>query len=511
VPERVERCTREADPIAELGTTRRSARHAHHHNHDVRARHYALRAVRPSPARVDAPEPDAWFPLVPIPETLDQMLDDATLAAELEMLELDADRADFVAELHALQQDFWATAAVRLHEVAARIPVAPDPEPPERRRERARRVGAGATRRGSRNRIAGTALLVAVIGAFAAVGSSVVGASAPQRDVTVTIDGRTFPRTVRAATVGDVLRMEGIRMRPDDRVVPAPEVALRTGMGIEVLRAFPVDVDVDGAVRTVRTTLRSPTALRRHLGIGAGLVIESAPRELNAGTRVAFRTPHDVTLLVDGRTIVAARTGALDVGALLVAQGIELGPRDEVTPGPATRLADGMSVRVFRLAEGEVAERVEIPFATQLRDDPNLPVGQTRVIQPGVPGIQRAIFRVVSRDDGSVVTKVQTGSELLAAPVDQVVVKGTQPLRPRAGGSATWYGTGPGPGTCAHLTLRFGTMVTLTNPDTGATARCRVADRGPESWTGHVIDLSPDVFRRLAPLSQGVVRVNLNY
>jgi uncharacterized protein YabE (DUF348 family) len=510
VPERLQRCTREADPIAELGTTRRSARHAHH-NHDVRARHYALRAVRPSPARVDAPEPDAWFPLVPITGPPD----DATLAAELELLELDADRADFVTELHALQADFWATAAVRLQEVASRIPIAPDPLPApasrERRRERERSVDAGATRQASRNRIVGTVLLAAVLGAFAAVAPSMVGASVPQRDITVSIDGRTFARTVRAGTVGDVLRMEGIALRPDDRVVPESGTALRTGMPIEVLRAFPVDVDVDGAVRTVRTTLRSPTALREHLGIAEGLIVESAPRRLSAGTRIAFRTPHDVTLVVDGRTIAAARTGALDVGALLVAQGIELGPRDEVTPGPATRLADGMSIRVFRLAEGEVAERMEIPFGAQMRDDPNLPVGQTRVIQPGVPGIQRVIYRVVTRDDGSVVTKVLAGSEQLAPPVDQVVVKGTQPLRPRASGSATWYGTGPGPGTCAHLTLRFGTMVTLTNPETGATARCRVADRGPESWTGHVIDLSPDVFRRLAPLSQGVVPVNLNY
>jgi rare lipoprotein A (peptidoglycan hydrolase) len=101
--------------------------------------------------------------------------------------------------------------------------------------------------------------------------------------------------------------------------------------------------------------------------------------------------------------------------------------------------------------------------------------------------------------------KHRIGSELLVPPVSQVVVKGTQPLAPSASGSATWYGTGPGPGTCAHLSLKFGTIVTLTNRATGATATCRVADRGPESWTGHIIDLSPDVFRRLAPLSQGVI------
>jgi uncharacterized protein YabE (DUF348 family) len=514
---------READPIAEHGT-RRTARqaHGHGHNHDVRARHYALRAVRPSPARTDAPEPDVWFPLVPmdagavpigllVDGPFEALVDDATLAAEMEALELDASRADFTTELRELEADFWTTAARRLEEVAARIPPAPDPAPA---RAKPHTLPAPRTtgERRHRHRVAGTVIVVAVLGAFAAVLPGVVGASAPQRDITVSIDGRTFARTVRAATVRDVLRMEDIALGPQDRAVPSPATALRTGMAIEVLRAFPVDVDVDGVVRTVRTTVRSPVALKHELEIGAGLVIGSAPRELTAGTRVSFRTPHDVTLQVDGRTIIAPRTAALDVGALLAAHSVALGPHDEVTPGPSTRLANGMRVRVYRLAEGEIAEHVEIPFTTETRDDPNLPVGQTKVIQGGSPGIQRSIYRVVTREDGTVVTRVPRGSEVLHPPVAQVVVRGTQPIPPKASGSATWYGTGPGPGTCAHLTLRFGTIVTMTNLANGATARCRVADRGPESWTGHVIDLSPDVFRRLAPLSQGVIpRLALSY
>jgi rare lipoprotein A (peptidoglycan hydrolase) len=147
-----------------------------------------------------------------------------------------------------------------------------------------------------------------------------------------------------------------------------------------------------------------------------------------------------------------------------------------------------------------------------MRDDPNLPVGQTRTIQGGVAGLRRDLYQVTTRDDGAVIARKQIGSELLTPPVAQVIVKGTQPLPPSASGSATWYGTAPGRGTCAHLSLKFGTIVTLTNMATGATAQCRVADRGPEAWTGHIIDLAPDVFRRLAPLSQGVIpRIALSY
>lgn len=63
---------------------------------------------------------------------------------------------------------------------------------------------------------------------------------------------------------------------------------------------------------------------------------------------------------------------------------------------------------------------------------------------------------------------------------------------------------------CAHRTLRFGTTVTIRNPANGKTATCVVRDRGP-FVSGRVIDLSTATFSQLAPLSQGVVRVELNW
>jgi rare lipoprotein A (peptidoglycan hydrolase) len=76
-------------------------------------------------------------------------------------------------------------------------------------------------------------------------------------------------------------------------------------------------------------------------------------------------------------------------------------------------------------------------------------------------------------------------------------------------GGATWYDAAP-PGTCAHKTLPKGTVVTITSLSTGATASCTVADRGPYA-DGMIIDLAKDVFTRLAPLSQGVVQVRINW
>jgi uncharacterized protein YabE (DUF348 family) len=498
--------------------------------------------VRPSPARAEAPEPDVWFPILSITAELDAL----DITAELEELDLDVGRAHFDAELTAHETDFWSSAPNGLEAAVARIrfvepeapelplmpallelvdtlapaPVAPvAPEAPEVHDDAEATAPSLSLRarlllalRGTdfRTRLVGTLLVLALVGALATVFPSVVGASVPQRYVTITLDGTTVARTVRLATVGDVLAHETILVHPGDQVIPTAATELREGMHIHVLRSFPVDVEVDGVVTTLRTTRRTPGALRHDLGIGSALVA-TTPARLAAGSTIAFRTPHAVTLKVDGTTINAPRSTALDVAGLLTDRGIALGPRDEVTPAANTRLANGMNVEVFRLADNQVAERVAVPFTTETRDDPNLPVGQTRMIQAGVAGLRRDLYQVTTRDDGSVVARTQIGSELLTPPVAQVVVKGTQPLPPSASGSATWYGTAPGRGTCAHLSLKFGTIVTLTNRATGATAQCRVADRGPEAWTGHIIDLAPDVFRRLAPLSQGVISVALSY
>jgi rare lipoprotein A (peptidoglycan hydrolase) len=76
-------------------------------------------------------------------------------------------------------------------------------------------------------------------------------------------------------------------------------------------------------------------------------------------------------------------------------------------------------------------------------------------------------------------------------------------------GGATWYDAAPA-GTCAHRTLPFGTVVTITNQSNGATATCTVGDRGPYA-DGMVIDLAKDVFSKLAPLSTGVIQVRISW
>jgi rare lipoprotein A len=79
-------------------------------------------------------------------------------------------------------------------------------------------------------------------------------------------------------------------------------------------------------------------------------------------------------------------------------------------------------------------------------------------------------------------------------------------------GTASWYRQPSefGPNGCAHRTLPYGTIVTVTHLGTGASTTCSVNDRGPYV-EGRVVDLDDDVFVRLAPLAAGLVPVRITW
>lgn len=61
---------------------------------------------------------------------------------------------------------------------------------------------------------------------------------------------------------------------------------------------------------------------------------------------------------------------------------------------------------------------------------------------------------------------------------------------------------------CAHKTLKFGTVVRVTNLRNGKSVDCRINDRGP-FIAGRVIDLSRGAARVIGMIQAGVVPVRV--
>ena len=62
--------------------------------------------MRQSPARLVAPEPDAWLPLLDLTEELETL----DVTGELELIALEEGRVDLERELEQLEADFWRNA-----------------------------------------------------------------------------------------------------------------------------------------------------------------------------------------------------------------------------------------------------------------------------------------------------------------------------------------------------------------------------------------------------------------
>lgn len=76
-------------------------------------------------------------------------------------------------------------------------------------------------------------------------------------------------------------------------------------------------------------------------------------------------------------------------------------------------------------------------------------------------------------------------------------------------GVASWFKAPAA--TCAHRTLPMGTMIKVTRMHNGASATCKVDDRGPTLETGRLIDLSLDTFEKLAAREAGLIDVRIEW
>jgi uncharacterized protein YabE (DUF348 family) len=223
------------------------------------------------------------------------------------------------------------------------------------------------------------------------------------------VDGRRVSLESDAPTVRQLLRSEGVRLGRFDRVVPAPGSALRDGLTVTVLRAFPITQDLDGEISTVYTTYVSPSDyLRRDLRSDT-VDVRSGPLRLQAGSTIILRTPHRGSFVVDG-TDVSYDIAALNVRELLAQYSVDPGPEDYVIDrsgravGLMTPLVDGEQYSVIRVGREilRVTEPYEVP--PERRPDHSMPVGATRVVS-GRTGVMSVSYEITRRNGEEVERK----------------------------------------------------------------------------------------------------------
>ncbi|WP_334172095.1 transglycosylase family protein [Sinomonas sp.] len=280
-----------------------------------------------------------------------------------------------------------------------------------------------------------------IAGQVAVVGALVLGTTAfvaNAKTVTLSVDGKASTIQTFAGTVEQVVRGADVGVNSSDVVQPALSASVQSGSVITVNRSKEVTVRLDGAQRTIQTTVPTVDALVRQLGVASNSVVslagstELAPQ----GSVVAISTPKDVTVLVDGQAVTRT-TAAATVGDLLSELGLTLAPNDTVSLPSNTPVVTGLVLKVTRVDAGKADTVTEsVPFSTERTDSADLPVGQTKVVQQGVAGTLVKNYQVLSVD-GREASRTLLSQNVTVQPVAEKIIVGTKQPDPQPSSSPT--------------------------------------------------------------------------
>lgn len=173
-----------------------------------------------------------------------------------------------------------------------------------------------------------------------------------------------------ARTVSELLAEAGIMLSENDALAPSQETPLAADMTVQITRAVPLTILVDGQSHEVLSSAQAPEVALAHAGIA-------------------------------------------------------LGELDMMRPAPGSVLNAGDTVQVVRVREETAAVDEEMPFQTVYQPSEELDLDTKAVISSGVPGIKRQSTHI-RYEDGVEVGREFEGEWIVQEPVNEVIGYGTR-------------------------------------------------------------------------------------
>lgn len=199
-------------------------------------------------------------------------------------------------------------------------------------------------------------------------------------------------------------------------------------MSLYVMRSATLHVRDNGRTRIVQTTQRDIAGALDEAGIELYLADGVEPgfhTLVEDGMAVTLRRSKPVTIEVDGRTFSTRATG-LTVGDVLEAVGVAPVGADTTDPPLEARFEAGMTIRVVRVIEQLEVEVEPVPFTTVVRPDFSLPLGEQRVVTPGVMG--ERVRQVRARYAGAeLIERIPITDDITTRPQSELIAYGVRP------------------------------------------------------------------------------------
>ena len=256
----------------------------------------------------------------------------------------------------------------------------------------------------------------------AVLGASALAYGALEKHVTVRIDGSLVRVRTFASTVGEVLVRADITLQSNDRVRPAVASNIREGMLIEVRRAKPITIILNGKQQQVIVTALTVGEVIEEMRLRGSLadyVGASRSERITPGMVLIYRNAVGILVTHDGKTDRVI-TNAATVRDVLVEMGVPVAGKDQVSPSLDAAPYTGMVVRVLRVGTRVETATRKIPFTTVFKSDPFLERGKRAVRRGGRSGLEEVRYRV-TYEDGKAVSRKLLASRVLRAPTSKII------------------------------------------------------------------------------------------
>lgn len=186
------------------------------------------------------------------------------------------------------------------------------------------------------------------------------------------------------------------------------------------------------------------------------------------------QTVLNVVIQADGKSIQVVVPAGSTVQQALDTAKITIGQLDRLEPSAYTVLKDGVKINLVRVQEEFKVEQSIIPFEHQVLRNESMPEGQSRLVQPGVNGLQETTYRHLYED----------GKEVSTSAVKVVVIKAALPEIMMIGTQSP-FGSYPVPGKLVYLLNGNAWLIESTTGN-----RRPIVTTG--DLDGSVFSLSPD-------------------
>lgn len=258
------------------------------------------------------------------------------------------------------------------------------------------------------------------------------------KTINVQIDGKVVSVTTISDSLGSALKYSGLGIYPEDNVLPDRSTKVEKGLEVTVTRSLPLSIKLDGQDYIGRSSKLTVGEALQDLSERLGLDIQETDEvnvdlqtPLVANMEVDVKRAIPIHVAVDGKqmdTYLAPRTVAEAITKL----GITLGEHDKVSLPLDQEIEENDTIQIVRVTEKVETVTTEIPY--QVVPQPgDFPVGlPDRLVTRGANGLNQQVVRI-TYEDGKEVNQDVLRQEVKKAPVNQVVSRGAQTSISRGG------------------------------------------------------------------------------